>query len=218
MACKSFETVAASGFAGLTSRAKVVAPGNSSRASSSRFGPTSTFQLVTPVRLPPGRFRLAPRPNWDRVTPGREYDRNRRGRRFGRQCRRRGGRGDDGDLVLNQLGRQRRQSVILAPGPAILDRHVAALDITSFVEALAERGHHGCVSLRRPTIEEPDHRHCWLLRARRERPDCRRTAAEKRDEFPPPHGAYPKAKDHGLSIAGSGAVHRSKSGPLELWH
>ena len=23
-----------------------------------------------------------------------------------------------------------------------------------------------------------------------------------RDEFPPPHGAYPKAKDYGLSIAG----------------
>src|SRR6266571_3732170 len=135
MACKSFETVAASGFAGLTSRAKVVAPGNSSRASSSRFGPTSTFQLVTPVRLPPGRFRLAPRPNWI-----------------------------GSPLVLNQLGRQRRQSVILAPGPAILDRHVAALDITSFVEALAESGHHGCVYLRRPTIEEPDHRRCWLLR------------------------------------------------------
>ena len=42
-----------------------------------------------------------------------------------------------------------------------------------------------------------------LLRARRERPgDCR--AAEKCDEFPPPHGAYSKAKDHGRSIADAG--------------
>ena len=34
------------------------------------------------------------------------------------------------------------------------------------------------------------------LRPRRNRP-CRRTA-DKCDEFPPPHGAYPKAKDHEL--------------------
>src|SRR5262249_45193075 len=79
-------------------------------------------------------------------------------------------------------------------GPAILDRHVAALDITGFVEALAERGHHGCVPLRRPAVEEADHRHRRLLRPRCERP-CGYTAAEKCDEFPPPHGASPKAKD-----------------------
>src|SRR5215471_12614311 len=30
------------------------------------------------------------------------------------------------------------------------------------------------------------------------------SAAEKRDEFPPPHGAYPTAKDHRRSIAGLG--------------
>src|SRR6516162_2818975 len=50
-----------------------------------------------------------------------------------------------------------------------------------------------------------------LLRARRERPRCH--AAEQRDELAPPHGAYPKAKDHGLSIAGlagRGGVHRNK--------
>ena len=47
-----------------------------------------------------------------------------------------------------------------------------------------------------------------LLRARHERP--RRCAAEQRDELAPFHGAYPKAKDHGLSIAGLGAG----SGPL----
>jgi hypothetical protein len=39
-----------------------------------------------------------------------------------------------------------------------------------------------------------------LLPARRERPSGY-TAAEKRDEFPPPHGAYPKDKDHELIIA-----------------
>jgi len=43
-----------------------------------------------------------------------------------------------------------------------------------------------------------------MLRARRERP-CHRRAAEKCDEFPPPHAAHPNAKHHGRSIAGLGA-------------
>src|SRR5262249_60806941 len=37
----------------------------------------------------------------------------------------------------------------------------------------------------------------------RERPSGY-SAAEKCDKVPPPHGAYPKAKDHGRSIAGVG--------------
>src|SRR5262249_60379191 len=55
----------------------------------------------------------------------------------------------------------------------------------------------------RTPAEKSDHRHRRLLRPRRERPSGH-TAAEKRDEFPPPHGAFPKAKDHGRSIAGLG--------------
>src|SRR5215510_3791674 len=39
-----------------------------------------------------------------------------------------------------------------------------------------------------------------LLRVRRERPSGY-TAADQYDEVPPPHGAYPKAKDHELIIA-----------------
>src|SRR5262245_47799876 len=120
----------------------------------------------------------------DWVTPGRVYDRNRRGRRFGRQCARRAARGDDGDLVLNQLGRQRRQSVILVFRPAVLDCHVLTLDVAGLLQALAERGHHGGVPLRRPTMEEPDHRYRDLLRRHRQRP-CRR-AAEQRDELAAP--------------------------------
>src|SRR5207244_11950957 len=51
-----------------------------------------------------------------------------------------------------------------------------------------------------------------LLRIRRDRlvGQC---AAEQRDEFAPPHGAYPETRDHGLSIAGR-AVHRSRKRPL----
>ena len=58
-----------------------------------------------------------------------------------------------------------------------------------------------------------------VLRTRRKRPSGD-TATEKGDEFPPPHGAYPKAKDHGLSIAnpgaGSGPGIKAKSLPYLL--
>jgi len=76
----------------------------------------------------------------DRVTPRREYDRNRRGRRFGRERCRRGGRGDDGDFLLNQIGRQRWQSVIVTFRPAINDRYVSTLDIADLTQTPAEGG------------------------------------------------------------------------------
>ena len=40
----------------------MVAVGTSSCSNSSRFGPSSTPNEVTPVRFPPGRFKLATRP------------------------------------------------------------------------------------------------------------------------------------------------------------
>src|SRR5262249_54080354 len=78
---------------------------------------------------------------------------------------------------------------------------VLALDVAGFVEALAEPGNKGCIG--RSGVDESDNWHRRLLRARRERPRGY-TAAEKCDEVPPPHGAYPKAKDQGRSIAGFG--------------
>src|SRR4029077_13474956 len=47
---------------GLTRSATTAAPGTNSCSSSSRFGPSSTDKLTTPVRLPPGLFRLATSP------------------------------------------------------------------------------------------------------------------------------------------------------------
>src|SRR5262249_1941640 len=49
-----------------------------------------------------------------------------------------------------------------------------------------------------------------LLRARRERP-CGYTAADECYEVPPPHGADPKAKDHGLTIADQGGASQQEA-------
>src|SRR5215470_10102381 len=75
----------------------------------------------------------------DRVAAGLENNRYCGGCRL--CCETRCGRGacsNDGDLATNEIGCQRRQSVILALRPAILDRHVAAVDKASFVQALAK--------------------------------------------------------------------------------
>jgi hypothetical protein len=54
--------------------------------------------------------------------------------------------------------------------PAEFDRDVAALDIAGFGETFAESGRLMCKRLGRTSVEEPDHRHCRLLRAGCERP------------------------------------------------
>jgi hypothetical protein len=79
---------------------------------------------------------------------------------------------DHGDPSLHQFRRQVRQPIYLVVGPTIFDGHVFALDEAHVFQALAEYTH--AVSVGRRRVEEPDHRHCRLLRARRERPSCRR--------------------------------------------
>src|SRR5262249_43389811 len=47
-------------------------------------------------------------------------------------------------------------------------------------------------------------------------PPRRRRAAEKRDEFPPPYGVHPKAKDHELIIAPCVAAKSGHSSPVRV--
>jgi len=73
---------------------------------------------------------------------------------------------------------------------AIFDRYVLAFDIPAVSEASPERRYELGPIGGGGGVEKPDHRHCQLLRPRRERPhDCR--AAEPSDEFAPS-----KAKPH----------------------
>ena len=59
-------------------------------------------------------------------------------------------------VAANQFGRQRRQSIDLILGPAVDDRHVLALDVPDFFEALAKCAQPGASSLRAfAVIEKP---------------------------------------------------------------
>jgi hypothetical protein len=83
--------------------------------------------------------------------------------------------------ATDQIGRQFRQSIAVTLGPAVLNRHIPALDVAHFAQGFTECRDGLCASLRRTKGEMPDHRHRALLPARRERPS--RRAAESSDEF-----------------------------------
>src|SRR5262249_13414599 len=99
---------------------------------------------------------------------------------------------------------------------------VTARDRARFREPLRER--RDVFQFSRITLdrahEHADAAHAIrLLPARRNRPSGY-TAAEKCDEVPPPHGAYPKAKDHGSSIKDSRSgrcIAAKATGSCPLW-
>src|SRR5262249_3767898 len=100
---------------------------------------------------------------------------------------------DDGYLQPDQLLRQFPRAIVFAATPPELDRYILALDVARLIQPWAEGSQHGDVALSRSSAEVPDHRHCRLLRARRDRPsDC--CATEKRDELAPPHSITSSAR------------------------
>src|SRR5262245_38595274 len=84
---------------------------------------------------------------------------------------------------------------------------VAALRVAAFAQTFEKSILQVVRCLGRLAIEEANHRNRRLPRARRNRPSGY-AAADECDEGAPPHGAYPKAKDHGRSIASTAPHHQ----------
>src|SRR5262249_1995295 len=74
----------------------------------------------------------------DRVECGGEDDRYRAGQSFGGACRGSTGSGNHGHSPTNEISRQFRQPALVILAPAEFDRHVAALALAHFAQALAE--------------------------------------------------------------------------------
>src|SRR5215470_12550934 len=129
----SFSTNAG-GSVGFTNRPMTAALGTSSCSISSCFCPSSRKNMLTPVTLPPGRLRLATRPaptgsppllktigivcvaalaaSAAGSPPAHDYD--------------------DRQGTADQIGCQRRQSIVVEVRPAIFKGDVATLQITGF--------------------------------------------------------------------------------------
>jgi hypothetical protein len=87
------------------------------------------------------------------------------------------GRGDNGHATADEVGHKRRQAVELAAKQVVLHRYVLPLDIPGFAQAFTERADSAPGDLLgRSGVHEADDRHRRLLRMRRERPRCRRSA------------------------------------------
>src|SRR5271169_842698 len=119
----------------------------------------------------------------DRVDADVEDDRDCRSGRFGGEHRRGAGCENHGHLTADQIGRQIRQSIVMALSPTVFDRDVLALDVANLVQGPPESDQAGgdIVGLLRAAAEIANHRH-RLLRARRQR-QCGRRAAEPDDEL-----------------------------------
>jgi len=120
-----------------------------------------------------------------------EDDRDGRSGRLGRECRGDGGRKNHGYAARDEIGRQRRQSIVFAAGPTILDRDVLALDKAGLAQPLAEGGQAAGKPLR-SRIEISDQRH-RLLRARVAR-HCNRSTAKEGQEFAASHSITSSAR------------------------
>jgi hypothetical protein len=76
----------------------------------------------------------------DRVFGNAEDDRNRRGGSFGREgSSGEARRSDHGHTTADEVSHEGRKAVVLAVQPAVLDHHILALDVASFVERFTKR-------------------------------------------------------------------------------
>ena len=112
-------------------------------------------------------------------------------------------RGDHRHATADEVIHERRQAMVLAVHPVVLDHHVLAFDVAGVVEAFAGRSDIAYGVLGRPAVDEADYRR-RLLRAYRERP-CDRRAAEQRDELAARHSITSSARP----TSGSGTLRPS---------
>src|SRR5262249_19951344 len=144
----------------------------------------SLERKLTPVMLPPGRFRLSTRPILigspptvktigivvvvvlaDRCVVG--------------HC------SNDRDSALDHIDSKRGKPISLTLGRSVLDYYVLAFDITDLAQALAELGQPTRVGFEWRGVEKRDHRYSRLLRPRSERPCC--GTADHSNEVAPSH-------------------------------
>ena len=127
--------------------------------------PSSALDRVTPA-LPP--IEAGDKAERDWIVAATEDDRNRGRRRLRSDGHIRGsGCNNDAGLLVNQLARQRRQTIVTVLCPAVFDGSISTIDIAGFVQALV----HGAKKVRessgRRAAKKPDNRRFFLCVFRR---------------------------------------------------
>ena len=135
-ACRSAMMDWVAGKAGSARTPNRAALGINSRSNCNCFGASSASKMVDAGDVRAGPVEAGDKTQCDRVTAGAKDDRYGRGRCLRRQ--RCGGAGgyDHRYAAADEIGCKRRQPIVLILRPAVLDRHVLALDIAGFLQAL----------------------------------------------------------------------------------
>jgi hypothetical protein len=111
----------------------------------------------------------------DRLPADAKCNRDRRGGSFGCNRSRIAKRSDSCHATADKVSHERRQAIVLAAEPMVLDGHVLALKVAEFAEAFRERGRMASGAIERSTTDKADHRQLLrLLRAERQWPRSRR--------------------------------------------
>src|SRR5262249_52815029 len=109
---------------------------------------------------------------------------------------------DSCNATADEVTHERRQAIVLAAEPMVLNDSVLAFNVAGFAEAFRERCRMASGAIERSTTDKADHRQLLrLLRTRRQRRSrCR--AAEQRDELAPLHHSITSSararKDSGI--------------------
>src|SRR5262249_14579622 len=169
---------------GLASTATRAAAGTNSRNSSNRLACNSLRKKLMPVALPPGRARLATRPNWT----GSPATAKTTGMVVVAALAAKAAAGEIATITAafrrtnSAASAGSRSHLIL--GPAVFYRHVLAFGIAGVPDALAKSAQPAVVPVGRLAVQDADQRHC-LLRPCGNR-HRRRRATEQRYELAPP--------------------------------
>jgi hypothetical protein len=128
----------------------------------------------------------------------------------------------------DQISRQFRQPIVLILRPAILDRHVLALDVAGFAQPFAKRRQSMWQRLGQTSFKISDDWHSRLLPTRRKGPRDPRTA-EQCDELAPSyltdphvpprsedrHRILPKMTSRGQGVCGHRTQRRNRRRPRD---
>src|SRR5262249_39468082 len=137
--CAASRTCVASksvyGLAGLTSSAMMLAAGSNSPISYESLRHHGGGELTQTCKVSARTSDALYEPEGDRIDACEEHHRDRCCRSLGRE-RGRGaaGRSDHGHLAADEIGRHCRQLIVMTVGPAVFNRQILPLDITSFFQ------------------------------------------------------------------------------------
>ena len=148
--------------------------------------------MLKPVRLPPGRARLATRPASTGSPPARRRSGSSRSRLSPRVPQRRRRCHDHVDLAADQIGGQCGQPIIVALRPAVFDRHVLSLDVAGLAQPLAERGQIGADAPGELPLRKPITGIAFCCAAQRAARRLR--AAQQEHQLAPPHSMTSSAR------------------------